>query len=90
MLRLLAEGKSNKEVASALGIPVKTVETHRAKIMRNLRLASFSELVRYAVRHRMIRLWLAHPSFPLIDLLVNPSRCRRRGGHPAGGNAKWG
>jgi two-component system, NarL family, response regulator NreC len=50
VLRLLAEGKSNKEVASALGISVKTAETHRAKVMRNLQLSSFSELVRYAVR----------------------------------------
>ena len=56
MLRLLAQWKSNKEVAGALGISVKTVETHRAKIMRNLRLASFSELVRYAVRHGVIGL----------------------------------
>ncbi len=56
VLRLLAEGKSNKEVASALGISVKTAETHRAKIMRNLGLASFSELVRYAVRSGMVKL----------------------------------
>jgi DNA-binding NarL/FixJ family response regulator len=56
VLRLLAEGKSNKEVASLLGISVKTVETHRAKIMRNLQLASFSELVRYALRCGLLKL----------------------------------
>ena len=56
VLRLLAEGRSNKEVANALGITVKTAETHRAKIMRNLQLHSFSELVRYAVRSGIIKL----------------------------------
>jgi len=56
VLRLLAEGKSNKEVAAALGISVKTVETHRAKVMRNLQLHSFSELVRYAVRGGLLKL----------------------------------
>ena len=56
VLRLLAEGKSNKEVASALGISVKTAETHRAKIMRNLQMGSFSELIRYAVRHGLVKL----------------------------------
>jgi len=56
VLRLLAEGKSNKEVASALGISTKTIETHRAKLMRNLQLHSFSELVRYAVRRGLVKL----------------------------------
>ncbi len=55
VLRLLAEGKGNKEVASALGISVKTAETHRARIMRNLQLGSFSELVRYAVRRGIVK-----------------------------------
>lgn len=53
-VRLLAEGKSNKEVASALGISVKTVESHRAAIMRKLGFTAFSELVRYAVRHHIV------------------------------------
>lgn len=52
--QLLAEGKSNKEVASALGISVKTAETHRTNIMNKLNLHSLSELVRYAVRNNMI------------------------------------
>jgi DNA-binding NarL/FixJ family response regulator len=54
IVQLLAEGKSNKEVASALGISVKTVETHRAAIMRKLDLKAFSELVRYAVRNHIV------------------------------------
>jgi DNA-binding NarL/FixJ family response regulator len=54
VLPLLAEGKSNKEVAVALNISVNTVETHRAKIMSKLDLHSISELVRYAIRNRVI------------------------------------
>ena len=54
IVQLLAEGKSNKEVAAILGISVKTVETHRAAIMRKLRCDSFAELVRYAIRHKMV------------------------------------
>jgi DNA-binding NarL/FixJ family response regulator len=54
VVRLLAEGKTNKEVASALGISVKTAETHRNNIMRKLELHSFSDLVRYAVRERIV------------------------------------
>ncbi len=53
-VQLLAEGQSNKEVAAILGISVKTVETHRAVIMRKLRLQSFSDLVRYAIRNHII------------------------------------
>jgi DNA-binding NarL/FixJ family response regulator len=53
-VQLLANGKSNKEVAAALGISVKTVETHRATIMRKLGFTAFSELVRYAVRNHLV------------------------------------
>lgn len=52
--QLLAEGKSSKEVAVALGISVKTAETHRANIMRKLAIHSVSELVRYAVKNQII------------------------------------
>ena len=55
VVRLLASGRSNKEAASLLGISTKTVETHRASIMRKLRLSSIASLVRYAVRERLIR-----------------------------------
>lgn len=54
IVQLLAEGKSNKEVASTLGISVKTAETHRAAVMRKLGLHSISELVRYAIRNHII------------------------------------
>lgn len=54
VVRLLAEGKTNKEVAVSLGISVKTAETHRTLVMRKLRLRSFSDLVRYAVRQKLV------------------------------------
>lgn len=54
IVQSLAEGKSSKEVALALGLSVKTVETHRANIMRKLKVHSVAELVRYAIRNLMI------------------------------------
>lgn len=54
IVQLLAEGRSNKEVASELNIAVRTVEGHRAKVMDKLRLRSFSELIRYAIRNNII------------------------------------
>ena len=54
IVQLLAEGKSNKEVANAHNISVKTVETHRANIMRKLGMRSMSDLVHYAVRNQII------------------------------------
>jgi DNA-binding NarL/FixJ family response regulator len=54
VLKLVAGGRSNKETAQALGVSVKTVETHRANLMRKLRLHSVSELVRYAIRLEVI------------------------------------
>jgi DNA-binding NarL/FixJ family response regulator len=54
VIQLLAEGKSNKEVAAALGVSVKTAETHRANIMQRLEYHSISELVRYALRNDII------------------------------------
>jgi DNA-binding NarL/FixJ family response regulator len=53
IIQLLAEGKSTKEVASTLDLSVKTVETHRANVMRKLGIHSVSELVLYAVRNNM-------------------------------------
>jgi len=53
IVQLLAEGKTSKEVAVALGISLKTAETHRANLMRKLEMHSVSELVRYAVRNHM-------------------------------------
>ena len=54
VLQLLAEAKTNKEVAAALGIAVRTAETHRTRILAKLDLHSVGELVRYAIRHRII------------------------------------
>jgi DNA-binding NarL/FixJ family response regulator len=54
IVRLLAEGKSNKQVAQALGISIRTAETHRASIMRKLDVDSLANLVRYAIRNHMI------------------------------------
>ena len=54
IVQLLSEGKSNKDVAALLGISIKTVETHRAAVMRKLRLDSFADLVRYAIRNKII------------------------------------
>lgn len=55
LIQLLAEGLSNKEAADKLGISVKTVETHRAAVMRKLGLHSIGELVRYAIRNHIIQ-----------------------------------
>jgi DNA-binding NarL/FixJ family response regulator len=56
IVQLLAEGASNKDVARALGISVKTAETHRANIMRKMEFASLSDLVKYAVRNKIIEI----------------------------------
>ena len=54
IVQLLAEGNSNKDVARALNISVKTAETHRSNIMRKLGFGSLPELVRYAIRNSII------------------------------------
>jgi DNA-binding NarL/FixJ family response regulator len=54
IVQLLAEGRTNKEVAAALGISIKTVEAHRANIMRKLGTHSIGEVVRYAIRNRIV------------------------------------
>jgi DNA-binding NarL/FixJ family response regulator len=55
ILQLLAEGKSNKDVANLLGISVNTAEAHRANIMLKLGLHSLAELVHYAIRNQIIK-----------------------------------
>lgn len=50
VLQLLAEGKSNRDIADELSISIKTVETHRANMMTKLGLSSKTELVKYALR----------------------------------------
>ena len=54
VVQLIAEGNSNKKIAYLLSISVKTVETHRSASMRKLDIHSTAELVRYAVRNKLI------------------------------------
>jgi two-component system response regulator NreC len=54
VLRMIALGHTNVEIAESLFLSVRTVETHRAHIQQKLRLASRAELVRYALDHRLV------------------------------------
>jgi DNA-binding NarL/FixJ family response regulator len=54
VVQLIAEGHTNKHIANILNISLKTVETHRAAIMRKLNLSSAAGLVRYAIRNRIV------------------------------------
>ena len=66
VLRLLALGHTNQEIASQLYISVRTAETHRAHIMQKLRLGTRAELVRYALARR-----------PSTGLMPGPMRLGR-------------
>jgi DNA-binding NarL/FixJ family response regulator len=55
VLQLIAEGKSTKEVASVLGISVKTAESHRSRLMQKLDIHETASLVRYAIRRGMVQ-----------------------------------
>ena len=55
VVQLLAEGKSNKQIARLLDLSVKTVETHRTAAMRKLELNSLPDLVRYAIRMQIVQ-----------------------------------
>jgi DNA-binding NarL/FixJ family response regulator len=54
VLKLLAEGRTTKETAAVLEVAVKTAETHRMNIMRKLGLHTVSDLVRYAIRNKVV------------------------------------
>jgi DNA-binding NarL/FixJ family response regulator len=54
VLKYLAEGKSNKEVAARLGISPRTIDAHRARIMDKLHIRTLSELVHFAIRHKIV------------------------------------
>lgn len=54
VVQMLAAGKSNKQVAAALNVSTRTVESHRNHIMRKMEFKSFSDLVRYAVRNNLV------------------------------------
>ncbi|MBI4624912.1 MAG: response regulator transcription factor [Verrucomicrobia bacterium] len=55
VVQLIAEGRTSKDIARELGLSVKTADAHRANVMRKLDLHSVSELVRYAVRNRIVQ-----------------------------------
>jgi DNA-binding NarL/FixJ family response regulator len=54
VVKLIAEGHSNKVAAAILNISIKTVETHRATIMSKLKPTSSASLVRYAIRNKLV------------------------------------
>jgi DNA-binding NarL/FixJ family response regulator len=54
VVQLIAEGYTNKSIGSILKLSVKTVETHRASAMRKLRMSTTAELVRYAIRKKLV------------------------------------
>jgi len=54
IIKLIADGKSNSETAAELKISVKTVEAHRSAIMRKCGFGSITDLVHYAIRHKLI------------------------------------
>ncbi len=56
IVRLVADGYKNREVAEKLGISVKTVETHRANIMNKLALRNLAELIRYAIQKGFVKI----------------------------------
>jgi DNA-binding NarL/FixJ family response regulator len=55
IVQLIAEGKTSKEVAATLGVSVRTVGTHRANLMSKLNLRSATQVVRYALREKIIQ-----------------------------------
>ena len=56
MLRLIALGHTNSEIAQQLFLSTRTVETHRAHIQQKLRRTTRAELVRYALEHKLVEL----------------------------------
>jgi DNA-binding NarL/FixJ family response regulator len=54
VVQMLAEGKSNKEVAGLLGVSTRTIESHRNHIMRKMNFTSFSDLIKFALRSNLI------------------------------------
>jgi DNA-binding NarL/FixJ family response regulator len=54
IVQLLGAGKSNKEVAATLGVSTRTIESHRNHIMHKMNFASFSDLIRFAIRNNLV------------------------------------
>jgi len=67
VLQLLAEGKSNKEIAAILNRSVKTVEMHRHNIMQKLDLHTVAGLTKYAIQEGMpTQAWAWHPKYKFL------------------------
>ena len=92
IVQLVSEGKTSKEIATMLGVAVKTAETHRSNVMIKLKLHSTVELVMYAIRNEIV-----HVQLPAMVLPVRqkgnghatvafqvPSEMSPRFGHSAG------
>ncbi|MBI1822552.1 MAG: response regulator transcription factor [Nitrospirae bacterium] len=58
VIRLVAEGYKNKEIAGEMGISVKTVETHRSNVMNKLAFRTVADLMRYAIQKGIIKIEL--------------------------------
>jgi RNA polymerase sigma factor (sigma-70 family) len=56
VLRLVAEGKTSREIADRLSISPKTVDTYRSRLMRKLGVENLAALVKFAIRHEVISL----------------------------------
>jgi DNA-binding NarL/FixJ family response regulator len=56
VVKLIAEGHGNKDIANVLSISLKTVESHRAAALRKLNLSSTADIVRYAIRNKLVEL----------------------------------
>ncbi|GLR94138.1 DNA-binding NarL/FixJ family response regulator [Bradyrhizobium liaoningense] len=56
VVQLISEGYTNRSISAILKVRVKTVETHRASVMRKLGMSSTAELVRYAIRKKLVGL----------------------------------
>jgi len=56
VLKLLAEGKTNKEISARLGTSPRTIDAHRASLMRKLKLGTLSDVIRYAIRHKIVEM----------------------------------
>jgi DNA-binding CsgD family transcriptional regulator len=54
VLKQVAEGKENREIAQIMGISVRTVEAHRARAMLKLKLTSVADVVKYAIREHLV------------------------------------
>lgn len=54
IVKMIADGKTNRVIADALGLSVKTIESHRSKIMEKLNIHRTAELIRYSIRHQLI------------------------------------